>query len=479
MSQTGLKEQLLSILVNVNVHRKLVLLMDGFDEISDNGENIEDVITSRTYQNMHCITTCRPHATQAIDLEIDVEIRLKGFSKTQSIIYVQNYTKVKFSKQNEMESFVSRTMNQIKSSIYLCEMSTNPSMLQLLCLLSWRKAINFGKDKTSVFKYYTSYLLRQYHMKLVIKEKLAKTKRYSDNLYRQNLLDAGKVALIGLKQNKPVFSEDEARHTGGDAIFEIGFLTKLPSTDFESVKVQFTHMTLQEYLAAFYVVNTSFDEGLHLLEEFCSTFDRLMASKVILEFISNMSPKFENEIQKLIKDFVTSLDSGDNVDPKSLTSFLVSILEETETLKFPLPAEIDIDLEYNSFKKSVLERFLDMNGQGVRKINLTVDQDNRLNMLQNAKIDYLDELHIANHWRLNTWSREDNKDLRGVMKKMKPGLLSVTNCDWKSMNKATIHVILQRVHTLILEECELEQQHLLSILRTEQHLKVLKLINVM
>ena len=52
MSQTGLKEQLLSTLVNVNVHRKLVLLMDGFDEISDNGENIEDVITSRTYQNM-------------------------------------------------------------------------------------------------------------------------------------------------------------------------------------------------------------------------------------------------------------------------------------------------------------------------------------------------------------------------------------------------------------------------------------------
>ena len=241
---------------------------------------------------------------------------------------------MKFSKQNEMESFVSRTMNQIKSSIYLCEMSTNPSMLQLLCLLSWRKAINFGKDKTSVFKYYTSYLLRQYHIKQVIKEKLAKTKRYSDNLYRQNLLDAGKVALIGLKQNKPVFSEDESLHTGGDAIFEIGFLTKLPSTDFESVKVQFTHMTLQEYLAAFYVVNTSFDEGLHLLEEFCSTFDRLMASKVILEFISNMSPKLENEIQKLIKDFVTSLDSGDNVDPKSLTSFLISILEETETLKF-------------------------------------------------------------------------------------------------------------------------------------------------
>ena len=79
--------------------------------------------------------------------------------------------------------------------------------------------------------------MRQHHIKLVIKGKVAKTKRYSDDLYHQNLLDAGKVALMGLKQNKLVFSEDQARQTGGDAIFEIGFLTKLPSTDIDNVKV--------------------------------------------------------------------------------------------------------------------------------------------------------------------------------------------------------------------------------------------------
>ena len=60
------------------------------------------------------------------------------------------------------------------------------------------------------------------------------------------------------------------------------------------------------------------------------------------------------------------------------------------------------------------------------------------------------------------------------MKKMKPGLLSITNCEWKSMDKATIAVILQHVHSLILENCDLGQEHLLSILRAEHHLKVLK-----
>ena len=474
LSQTGLKEQLLGILVNVNVLRELVLVTDGFDELAEQNENIEDVITGRSYNNILSITTCRTHATQTIDLEVDVEIRLKGFSRKETITYVQNYAKVKYSNQNEIESFVSRTMNQIKSSVYLLEMSTNPSMLQLLCLLSWKKTINFGKDRTSVFKYYTNYLLRQYHIKLVIKEKLAKTKRYSVNLYHQNLLDAGKVALMGLKQNKLVFSEEEAYQTGGDAIFEIGFMTKLPNTDIDSVKVQFTHMTLQEYLAAFYVVNTSFDEGLEILMEFCSTSERLMASKIILEFVSNMSPELEAEIQKLIKDVVLKWDTDKRGNSKSCTSFLISMLEGTETLKFPLPAVIDIDFRYNYFKKPALERLFSMDGKGVRKIDLILDQTNRLNVLQNTKVDSLDELNIANDWWSKSWSKEGNKEMYGVMKKMKPGLLSITNCEWKSMDKDTIDVILQHVHTLILENCDLEQEHLLSILKTEHHLKVLK-----
>ena len=325
-----------------------------------------------------------------------------------------------------------------------------------------------------MFKYYTNYLLRQYHIKLVIKEKLAKTKRYSDNLYHHNLLAAGEVALTGLKQNKLVFSEDEAHQTGGDAIFEIGFLTKLPSTDIDNVKVQFTHMTLQEYLAAFYVVNTSFDDGLEILMESCSTSERLMASKIILEFVSNMSSNLKAEIQKLIKDFVLKWDTDKKVDSKSCTSFLISMLEGTETLKFPLPAVIDIDFRSNSFEKPALQRFFSMDGKGVRKINLILNQTNRLNVLQNTTVDSLDELNIANDWWSKSWSKKCNKDMRRVMTKMKPGLLSITNCEWKTMEKATIDVILQHVHTLILENCDLGQEHLLLLLIAEQHLKVLK-----
>ena len=482
MSQPHLKKQLLSILENVNIHRKLVLLMDGFDEISDRNEKIEDVISGHSYQSIHSITTCRPHATHGILLKVHVEIRLKGFSELQVQEYVEMYGKNRYSDKREIDVFISHTVGQIESSAELLEMSTNPSMLQLLCLLSW-KSSKIGKNRTSVFKDYTCYLLMQYH----IKHKEKNVKSFSADLYKQNLLDAGKVALKGLRQNQLqlVFSKSEAHQIGGDAIFNIGFLTELPSTDTESVMVQFTHKTLQEYLAAFYVVNSPGDEGLQLLMEFCSTSQRLMGSQIILEFVSNMSTKMGREIQKKIKDYVSTWDSDDKVDPNSRTSFLISMLKGNKKLTFPLPAVVDIDLhEYdivpgffswllNIFvrSKSTLERFFDMDAAGVKKIGLVLGEYNRINVLPNTTTDSVNELSIN---YCNTWSKKDSKELCEVMKKMKPGLLCIIECQRKLMDEATIDVISQHVHTLILEKCDLDNGHLLKILKTRHHFKVLK-----
>ena len=418
MSQPGLREQLLGILENVSEHSRLVLIMDGFDEISDKDKKIEQVITGVTYQNIHSITTCRPHVIGDNVLSVDVEIRLKGFSEAQAKLFVEMFARIEYSEQDQIVTFVTETMSQIESSADLLEMSTNPSMLQMLChLLAWNKG-KIGKDRTSIFKDYTRYLLMQYHIKL------GEIELYSEDLYKKYLLDAGKVALMGLKQNQLqlVFSESEVHYICGTTIFDIGFLIKLPNTDTESVKVQFTHKTLQEYLAAYYVVNTPGDEGLQHLMEFCSTSQRLMGSQIILEFISNMSTDIMGkEIQNKIKNFVSKWDSDDKVNPRNRTSFLISMLEGNETLKFPLPAVIDIELDF-FIKKSALEMFFGMDGQGVRKIILTLRENNRLNVLENVKTDSIDELNII--W-LKPWSREDYEDLCEVVKKIKPGLLSI------------------------------------------------------
>ena len=472
MSQPGLKEKVTNILENVIENRHLILLFDGFDEMSYNEEVIKCVTNCDSYQNLHCVTTCRPHASQGISLNVDIEIRLKGFSHTQTNAFVEMYAKIKFSGQeDQIESFVKKTMSQIESSAELLEMSTNPSMLQLLCFLSWKQD-KIGKDRTLIFKDYTSYLLKQYHIKLDKKE------NYSDKLYHQNLLDAGKVALMGLKQNQLqlVFSKSEAHRIGGDEIFNIVFFTELPGSETEDGdnKVMFTHKTLQEYLAAFYVVNTPGNKGLQLLMEFCCTSKRLLGSQIILEFVSNMSTKMGKEIQKKIKDYVSTWD--DKVDPKSRTSFLISMLEGNKKLTFPLPAVVDIDLrEYdhapglyskllNIFlrSESTLERFFHMDGKGVKHVRFILANYKRLNVLTNTRINSVEELTIDYQ---QSWSEGDNEDLCLVMKKTKPGFLYIKNCELNLIDEATITVILQHVHTLILEKCDLNNNQLVIILQ--------------
>ena len=476
MSQCGLENQFLCILNTVGEHSKLVLLMDGFDEISDKDENIEDVITGRTYQNIHCITTCRPHATGGIVLEVDIEIRLKGFSEAQVKSFVETYARIKYTEQNRIASFVKETMNQIESSADLLEMSTNPSMLQLLCLLTWDK-VKIGKNSTSVFKYYTSYLLNQYHIKLGNKQ-ISYTEKTLYDLYHQNLLDAGKVALMGLKQNQLqlVYPKSEVFQVGGKAIFGIGFLTELPSTGTHSVKVQFKHKMLQEYLAAYYVVNSPVAEGLQILMEFCSTSKSLMGSKVILEFVFNMSENLGTKIQEQVADFASALDSNDGVNPKSRTTFLISMLEENETLKFPLPAFIDLDLwkydlESGKYTKLALGRFFGMDAHFVRKISISLGLYTRLNVLLDSKIYCVDELSIQNYYR---WSETDDDDLCKAMKKIKPGLLRITNCQEKLIQEDTILLILQYVHSLVLEKFILKREHFFLILSKGHHLTFFK-----
>ena len=458
----------------------VTLLLDGFDELSYNTGHIIKLIQGRIHKNVQYIVTCRPHASQDIVLRADTEIRLKGFSESQSKAFVVMFARNRFKKEKDIDLFISKTWKEITSSVDLIEMSTNPSMLQLICLLS-AQTDKIGKDRAEVFKHYTHYLLNQYHTKH--HERVP----YSDKLYKDDLLKCGKLAMFGLKQNhlQLVFSKQEATEVAGPVIFELGFLTELPSIDLERVKVQFIHKTLQEYLAAFYVVNTE-DEGMKLLMDFCSTSKNLMGSHIILSFIAAMSKKMGKVIQNQIKDYISTWVSNDDVNPKSRTAFLIAMLKGSQNLTFPLPAILYIDLQDHDFfheriknyfrslfgKKSTLERFLNMDGRGVKKIIIGVGQYSRLGLLLNNSFTSVEEFLINYK---NTSSEDDPKHLSKVITTNKPRLISITNCNDSLFNKDLITkvILTQHVHTVILKKCQISKDNCLLILQGGHHLKKL------
>ena len=478
-SQLGLTDRHLEMLKSYKGN--VTLLLDGFDELSYNKGHIIELIQGKLIHNNTCIITCRPHASQDIILNSDSEIKLKGFSEAQSKAFIEMFARNRFKKEENVDLFISKTWKEITSSVDLLEMSTNPSMLQLICRLGAQSG-KIGKDRAEVFKKYTQYLLVQYH------KKHHEGVSYSDKLYKDALLKCGKLAMFGLKQNhlQLVFSKQEAEETAGHMIFDLGFLTELPSIDTDKVKVQFIHKSLQEYLAAFYVVNTPGDEGMKILMEFCSTSQKLMGSQIILSFIAAMSTKMGKVIQNQIKDYISTWESNDDVDSKSRTSFLIAMLKDNKKLTFPLPAILDIDLQVYDLvskrirnfikslfgQKSTLEKFVNMDSRGVKKINIGVGHYNRLGLLLNNSFTSIEELLI--HYKY-THTKDDPTHLYEIITTNKPRLISITNCMDSLFNKVLITkaILTQHVHTVILKKCQISKDNCLLILQRGQNLKSL------
>ena len=394
-----------------------MLVCDGLDEVSYDKCELLEIIAGKMYPNIRCIVTCRPHASLGMSLTADTEIRLKGFNKEQAQHFVNAYFQNRFPKDKAAANKYSIGLwHQIETSLDLTEMAQNPSMLQLLCKLFLANG-KIAKDKASVFQDYTSYLLQHYQIKQH-EEKITKTELTTK--YKSTLQKAGKLALQGLKQShlQLIFTKENVLESGGTEMFDIGFVSEIPGHGTEHLKAQFVHKTHQEYLAAYFIVDSSEDVGLKYLMEFCSTSKGLMGSQIILTFITAMSKKMGKVIQKQIRELVSSWASEDDISPKDRTSFLLTMLRENKSLVFPLPREIDIDIrEYEKnagwfkkllqmFSKNVkkdllLVTFCGFENGGVQKIAIILGKRNRLELLNSFRKSQLKELVV--NFKSNTF----------------------------------------------------------------------------
>ena len=417
-----------SVKVSQNEYQKEILLVcDGLDEVSYSENELLEQLNGNKYTEMMFITTCRPHASLGMALTADVEIRLKGFSEEQAHHFVDMFFKMKHPTDVELaKKNSSELWDKVISSPDLMEMAINPSMLQLLCKL-FAITGNIAKDRATIFKDYTRCLLQHHHYK---HEGIRISSKDSEKKYKEIVLKAGKLALQGLKQShlQLVFTKEDVTSVSGNEVYDIGFVTEIPSSD-DIPKAQFIHKSLQEYLAAFFIVNTPEDEGMKYLMEFCSTSKGLMGSQIILTFITALSKKMGKIIQKQIRELVSSWASEDDIRPKDRTSFLIAMLKENKSLVFPLPNEIEINVkEFEANigwfgkilqffgRKNTLEKFFDFDNRGVHKVSIVLGEKFRLQLMKRFKNSSLVECVI--NFQKNV-SLDDQIDLMGLIESNK------------------------------------------------------------
>ena len=441
-------------------HQDMLLICDGLDEVSYSNSELLDIINGRKYNKIKSITTCRPHASLGMSLTADSEIRLKGFSQDQARHFVDMFFTMKYPNDKALaKKNANELWDKILSSQDLLEMAINPSMLQLLCKL-FAVTGTIAKDRATVFKDYTRSLLQHYHKKCK-----GESIKESEKYYKEILLKTGKLALQGLKQShlQLIFTEDDVTSLAGYEVYDIGFVTEIPSSD-EIPKAQFIHKSLQEYLAAYFIVNSPDKVGMKYLMEFCSTSKGLMGSKIILTFITAQSKKMGKVIQKQIRELVSSWASENDVSPKDRTSFLLTMLKENRSLVFSLPNEVDINLrEYETNigwiqwflkffgQKDALEQFFDFDNRGVRKISIVLGEKYRLQLMGRFRESSLIEcaINFQNRLSLDDPNHlksliEHNKKLESIsMAKLNTqGLLDLFNqMITSSLEKSNLKVI--------------------------------------
>ena len=402
--------------------KEILLLCDGLNEISYSNSELLDIINGRKYNEATFITTCRPHASLGMSLLADAEIRLKGFSEEQAHHFIDMFFKMKHPTDVTLAKKNSRELwDKVISSQDLMEMAINPSVLQLLCKL-FAITGKIAKDRATIFNDYTRCLLQSYHYK---REGKRMSSKDSEKMYKDILLKAGKLALQGLKQShlQLVFTKEDVTSVSGYEVFDIGFVTEIPSSD-DIPKAEFIHKSLQEYLAAFFIVNSPVDVGMRLLMELCSTSKGLMGSQIILTFITAMSRKMGKIIQKKVRELVSSWASEDDICPKDRTSFLIAMLKENRSSVFPLPNEIDINIRENEAnigwfekvlqffgRKNTLEKFFDFDNRGVQKVSIVLGQKFRLQLMKRFRNSSLVECVINFQKNVSADDQNHLKDL--------------------------------------------------------------------
>ena len=259
-----------------NGGKDLVFLFDGFDEYPENlrkSSLISSILRREVLPNCALVVSSRPHATVHLREQATVRVDILGFTKVERNQFIQQALKEEPQSIKELIQYLEDHLT-INS---LCLVPFN--MVILLFLYKQRSCLpnkSLPKNSTQLYNHFIC---------LTICRHLAKCGYSLDNTitdltnlpdpYSKIIQQLSKFSLEALNNNKLVFTLDEIKVACPDiavirgAINGFGLLQAVQHFGLtgKTMTFNFLHFTIQEFLAAHYVVSLSPSEELELLEK--------------------------------------------------------------------------------------------------------------------------------------------------------------------------------------------------------------------
>ena len=340
-----------------NNPKRVLIIFDGFDEYSgktkvnkDDGlyRNSEEdrmpvhfllkkIVSRKLLTGATVLITTRPNAVPCIrSLDFNRTVEILGFSTKQVEDYVD-----KFSKQGDKAETIKQHITSNSNLQAFCYIPVNCFII-CSCLLELLGNTGFTSLPTrlteiysiAIKMFYFSYDDNQYrHDKAEGQPFILKRFKELSSDVQDVFARLGKIAFDGIKEGKLIFESHEVNDLESNGLFH-----RLPDTRDRPLaeprpQYCFLHLTIQEFLAAKYLVDTYSSED---LQKFVSDHIQDGAWKVVMQFVAGL----------LAEKGEQSTDIFSNLLPSKTVTRKVAIKmnkdseERTETLtSWPAPGD--------------------------------------------------------------------------------------------------------------------------------------------
>ena len=295
---------------------KIMLIVDGVDEISKSAEShVVNLLNRKCLQNCYVVLTSRQEKGMEVRKYCNKLFEIKGYSCKSMKNYINRY----FGSNIDLAE---KLQEKVKPKIgnNLRKFAKNPLNLFLLCVVFEDNGGNLPTAVTELYQNIVECIWKRY-----CKKKRPEEKDISFEIAKQTL---GRVAYESLIEHDTLYFRENKLRGEEIRCTNIGFLYK----DDISTKILksdntywFLHKTFQEYFAAYHCVYTATEIDMSKLSYYTNGALKFIQ---VLKFMSSMLQQKDAEAHK---EFIKQL--GSREDDRTALRPLCAVLSENKLNK--------------------------------------------------------------------------------------------------------------------------------------------------
>ena len=249
--------------------RRACFILDGLDEYKSKEQSIIYPLIHQMLPHSMVIVASRPVATEELKKECKMQLEVVGFSNDQIFSYVRSYPFCD-SPANIMASKMKEFLDQHPNVLHMCYLPVHAAMI---CFLFSELEGNIPHRETQIYEQFVIATLLRYKTRMGEKPQLKLLKDLTGK-EKDTFHSICKLAFDMISKSQQVVSKSDAQFPfSSDSL--LGLLTverTCKHYGFEDLYT-FQHLTLQEFLAAFYIIEAEVkDRTLLTQQEFKNVF---------------------------------------------------------------------------------------------------------------------------------------------------------------------------------------------------------------